>query len=86
MLGAPRGFCRFLQTAIRDRPGPLNPITRLVETTQDGAYRRSSDRSSYLDHDPLAVAGVELGGVRTLLVVPMLKDDELIGAIRHLPP
>jgi hypothetical protein len=36
---------------------------------------------SYLDRDPLTVAAVELGGVRTLLVVPMLKDDELVGAI-----
>ena len=29
--------------------------------------------------DPAFVAGVELGGVRTLLVVPMLKEDELVG-------
>ena len=36
---------------------------------------------SYLDRDPLAVAGVELGNIRTLLIVPMLKDDELIGGV-----
>src|SRR5262249_26302244 len=35
----------------------------------------------YLDRDPLTVAAIELGGARTLLIVPMLKDDELIGAI-----
>ena len=33
------------------------------------------------DRDPWIVAGVELGGVRTVLMVPMLKDDELIGAL-----
>ncbi len=35
--------------------------------------------------DPTAVAGVELGGVRTLLAVPMLKENELIGALIVLP-
>src|SRR5215469_6755197 len=30
---------------------------------------------------PLAVAGVELGGIRTLLVVPMLKDEKTFGTI-----
>jgi hypothetical protein len=30
--------------------------------------------------EPRTVAGVELGGVRTLLAVPMLKENELIGA------
>ena len=35
---------------------------------------------AYVDRDPWIVAGVELGGVRTVLMVPMLKENELIGA------
>ena len=34
----------------------------------------------YLQGDPLAVAAAELGGYRTVLAVPMLKENELIGA------
>ena len=40
-----------------------------------------SAERSYLDRDPEAVSGVELGHIRTILFVPMLKDAELIGAI-----
>jgi GAF domain-containing protein len=36
---------------------------------------------AYRQRDPLRVALVELVGARTLLVVPMLKEDELVGAI-----
>ena len=36
---------------------------------------------AYVSRDPEAVAAVELGGIRTLLVVPMLKDQELVGTI-----
>jgi GAF domain-containing protein len=31
------------------------------------------------EHDPIIVAGVELGGIRTLLLVPMLKENQPIG-------
>src|SRR5205085_3141972 len=63
------------------RPGPHTPITRLIETRRTlhiAAYRADQ---AYIERDPLAVAGVELGGIRTLVVVPMLKDEELMGAI-----
>jgi len=40
-----------------------------------------STEKSYIDRDPLAVAGVEVAGIRTLLCVPMLKDQELVGVI-----
>src|SRR5437868_7431692 len=40
----------------------------------------AADRS-YFERVPTSVAAVELGGIRTLLVVPMLKEGELIGFV-----
>jgi signal transduction histidine kinase len=36
---------------------------------------------AYLSGDPLPVAGVEVAGIRTLLVIPMLKDNKPVGAV-----
>jgi class 3 adenylate cyclase/putative methionine-R-sulfoxide reductase with GAF domain len=36
---------------------------------------------AYLERHPRAVEAVELGGIRSAMAVPMLKDDELIGII-----
>jgi GAF domain len=35
---------------------------------------------AYAEREPAVVAAVELGGTRTLLIVPMLKENELVGA------
>src|SRR5262245_144002 len=35
----------------------------------------------YRQGDPLVVAGAELGGYRTIVSVPMLKEDSLVGVI-----
>ena len=47
-----------------------------------GSRRRFCCRAAYIEQrDPNVVAAVELGGIRTFLAVPMLKENELIGAI-----
>ena len=61
-------------------PGPLTPIGRLLATRQVVHVPDFLEDRGYLERDPLVVAAVERGGVRTVLVVPMIKDGELIGA------
>jgi len=39
-----------------------------------------AEERSYVERDPLFVEAVEIGGIRTLLSVPMLKDNELVGS------
>ena len=56
-------------------------MSRVIKSRQTLHITDFRDDQSYLDSDPVAVAGAELGGIRTLVVVPMLKDDELVGLI-----
>ena len=79
-LSVPSAFAEFLQRGPH-RPGPFSPINRVAKTRQRVHIADFRLDQAYLTHDPLAVAGVELGGQRTLLVVPMLKEDKLVGMI-----
>jgi GAF domain-containing protein len=63
------------------RPFPGSAHASVIATKQAAQIVDVREDPAYLAGNPLAVAAVELGGVRTLLVVPMLKDTELIGAI-----
>jgi GAF domain-containing protein len=63
------------------RPSPHNAISRVITTGEAVHVTDLQAYEAYIDRDPLAVAGVELGGVRTLLIVPMLKDDKTFGTI-----
>ncbi len=63
------------------KPGPLHPMSRVIKFRQTLHIADFRTDPSYLERDPVAVAGVELGGIRTLVVVPMLKDGDLVGAI-----
>jgi signal transduction histidine kinase len=68
------------------RRGPLRPPADaplgLVAITKQVAHIADiTTIPSYVKGHPFVVAGVELAGYRTVLAVPMLKDNELIGAI-----
>ena len=62
-------------------PGPDTGIGRVVATKRVVQVEDASADPAYSAGDPMRVAAVDLGGVRTILDVPMLKDNEVIGAI-----
>jgi GAF domain-containing protein len=62
-------------------PSPTVPLARVAAIRQPVQVDDCRLLQSYIDRDPLAVAVVETAGVRTIVTVPMLKEEELIGAI-----
>ena len=63
------------------RPPPDSTLGRVAATKQVVHIADIKTIPSYVARNPFVVTPVELGGYRTSLAVPMLKDDELIGAI-----
>jgi len=63
------------------RPGPGTALARVARTKQPVHIADVTAEKAYAARDPVRVALAELGGARTFLTVPMLKDDELIGVI-----
>ena len=63
------------------RPGPENPISRMLMSKMVIHFDDFATAQDYLQRNPNAVAAVELGGVRTFLAVPMLKENDLIGVV-----
>jgi class 3 adenylate cyclase len=61
--------------------GPALPLARAASMRQVVHIADLRTEPAYLDGEPLAVASVELGNIRTLVVVPLMKDRELIGFI-----
>ena len=60
--------------------GPNTPAGRMVATRTVVHVADLAAEQAYVEErDPSTVAAVELGGVRTFLAVPMLKENELIG-------
>ena len=76
----PRGFADFLTK------GPVKPAanTTLARAIRERKVMQIEDAAAnpaYRAGDPFVVAAVEHGGVRTVLSVPLIKDDVLIGII-----
>jgi two-component system, NtrC family, sensor kinase len=62
-------------------PSAYNAIGRVIATKRFVQISDYTQELAYRQGDPAAVSIVELAGARTLLLVPMLKDGELIGNI-----
>jgi len=82
MHNAPPAFAEAIaQRGPSYRPGPLTPMSRVVATKQL-VQCDYAEEPAYKQRDPAAVRLVELARARSVVVVPMLKELELIGIIQ----
>jgi GAF domain-containing protein len=76
----PPGFSEMRKRTFRPPPGSAQE--RVVATKEVVHFIDArEDDPNYAARDPLVVDAIEVAGVRTLVVVPMLKDNKLIGAM-----
>src|SRR5262245_59089074 len=78
---APAAYVEARRRQPHLKPPPDGPLGRAAITKQVVHVADIMELQSYLERHPVMVDAVELGKFRTALAVPMLKDDELIGAI-----
>jgi GAF domain-containing protein/CheY-like chemotaxis protein len=81
VFGAPPDLIEQWRAGIVFRPGPNVPAVHALKTRQPYQVADMRESRAYREGDPLAVAGVEVAGIRTLLAVPMFKDNEPVGVI-----
>ena len=62
-------------------PSPESGLFRVAKTKQPAQIVDVKAEPGYASGDALIVAGADLAGIRSLVIVPMLKEEELIGAI-----
>ena len=60
---------------------PTSAFGRMVRTKEVVHVADVLADPAYAEREPEVVTGVELGGIRTLLIVPMLKEKDLMGAL-----
>ncbi|HET8974615.1 MAG TPA: GAF domain-containing protein, partial [Pseudolabrys sp.] len=80
MLGVTPAYAEYLNSS-PIRPGPATGLGRVADTKQTIQIVDTQAEHVYAEREPLRVATAELGGARSLLNVPMLKDGILVGAI-----
>ena len=81
MYNPPPAFAELRRRDPVINAGPQTSIGSVAATKQVVHILDYAEGAAYKQRDPGAVEMVELAGVRTVLAVPMLKEEELVGAI-----
>jgi signal transduction histidine kinase len=81
MLGVPPALAELLQSGpfIADQGSGLGRVVRTKQVVHILDAR--AEHEVWVERDPYFVTATELSGARTLLIVPMLNDGKLVGAI-----
>src|SRR5262245_51059075 len=77
--GAPQAYSNSLRSTPVHRPDPETGLAQMVRTKKP--FQVSDITAASERKDKMRQALIELAGARTLIGVPMLKNDELVGGI-----
>ena len=80
LIGATPGYREFLMQGPL-KPRPSSGLGQLIRQRSPIHFTDILTGTAYREGQPATVAAVELGGARTVLHVPMLREDKLIGAV-----
>ncbi|TMJ87085.1 MAG: GAF domain-containing protein, partial [Alphaproteobacteria bacterium] len=82
-IADPSGYTEWYQRepVIVLREHPDMPLARIADTKAVVHVADLRAEQAYIEHDPRMLALVDSAGARSLLAVPMLKENELVGAI-----
>src|SRR5690349_2971555 len=79
-IGVPAAFAEYRRNNLHTG-GATTPADVVRATKRPAHVHDARDSDAYRQGNPNAVAGVELGGARTVLYVPMLRNDDIVGVI-----
>src|SRR5262249_4310290 len=82
-MHGPPPIVEWMQQApvVEPRDHPHVPLARIAKPKEALHVPDLAAEQSYIERNPRIVALVETAGARNLLMVPMLKEGELIGAV-----
>jgi len=81
MYGAPPAFAELRRRSPVVPTGTVGSLARIAATKQVQHVADITKEQPYLNRNPAALELADVAGARTLLSVPMLKDNDLIGGI-----
>jgi two-component system, NtrC family, sensor kinase len=80
LYNAPAAFAAARVNKV-SRPHPQSSLATAIRTKEVVHIADLRTTPAYLERYPATVELIELGGARTVVVVPMLRDNEVIGVI-----
>jgi two-component system NtrC family sensor kinase len=78
--GVPAAFAEYRRQNLHTG-GAATPADVMRTTRKPAHVHNAQESEAYRSGNPNAVAGVDLGGARTVLYVPMIKNEDIVGVI-----
>jgi len=79
-IGVPPALAEYRRQHLHTG-GATTPVDLMRATKKPAHVPDARESDAYRMGNPNAVAGVDLGGARTVLYVPMVSDDNIVGVI-----